>query len=113
MHAFGTVSGWFRYTVLGGVILFAFTTTLAWAYYGEKCFEYLLGLKFAHGYRWAYIAMVAFGANLELNLVWSFALLMNAFMALPNLYSVFRLSKVAEQETERYIISLKAQPNPA
>lgn len=103
MIAFSTVFPQFQYVVLIGLIFFAFTTILAWAYYGEKCFEYLLGVKFAHLYRWVYTGVVVVGALLELNLVWTLAHFANAFMALPNLYSIVRLSKTVKEETMRYI----------
>lgn len=101
--AFGSVHDGFRYVVLFGLIFFAFTTILAWAYYGEKCIEYLFGLKLAHIYRWCYILVIVLGALLELEVVWAIAHLTNAFMAIPNLYGLIRLSPLIKTETKKYL----------
>ncbi|MGO0804645.1 alanine/glycine:cation symporter family protein, partial [Clostridioides difficile] len=44
--------------------LFAFTTILGWSYYGERCFEFLFGVKGMNGYRTVFVAMVLLGAFL-------------------------------------------------
>lgn len=106
MMAFSSVWPHFSYVVFGGLILFAFTTILAWGYYGEKCFEFLFGVHVAHLYRWLYTAVVVIGALLELDVVWALAHMMNALMALPNLYSIVRLSDVVKKETDLYVESL-------
>jgi len=103
LTAFGSVLPAFRYMVFVGLILFAFTTVLAWAYYGEKCCEYLLGLKWAHRYRWLFVLMIALGAILKLDLVWGIADLANGFMIIPHLYSLVALVHVVQQETQHYL----------
>ena len=108
MLAFSTVHSGFQYVVLIGLILFAFTTILAWEYYGEKCCEFLFGLRVAYGYRWFYLVAVILGAVLSLNLVWALAHFMNALMALPNLYSIIRLSPEVSRQTKEYCEHLKA-----
>lgn len=106
--AFGSVHFVFRYVVLVGLVLFAFTTTLAWAYYGEKCIEYLFGLKCAYAYRWFYTAIVLVGALLGLEVVWACAHMANGLMAIPNLISVIGLSRVVKEETAQYEDMLKS-----
>jgi AGCS family alanine or glycine:cation symporter len=103
MAAFETVVPGLKYVVLLGLILFAFTTVLAWGYYGEKCVEYLLGLKAAHGYRWLYTLIVMVGAVLKLELVWALADIANALMTIPNLIAISCLGRVVQQETNQYI----------
>ncbi len=102
MAAFGSVMPGLQYVVVVGLILFAFTTILAWGYYGEKCAEYLFGLKVARLYRWIYTLMVVLGAILKLELVWALADLANGFMAIPNLIAILGLSKVVYDETQSY-----------
>lgn len=102
MAAFDTVTPGLHYVVVIGLILFAFTTILAWGYYGEKCVEYLFGLKIAYVYRYLYTFMVLAGSVLKLELVWGLADLANGFMAIPNLISIFFLSKVVSLETTHY-----------
>lgn len=92
--AFSSVSSVLPYFVMGSLLLFAFTTILAWAYYGEKCLEFLLGVKLAYCYRWLYIACITIGGMVSLELVWAFAHLANGLMAIPNLVAVICLVKL-------------------
>ena len=88
--------------------IFAFTTILGWSYYGEKCWEFLIGsTKFEKPYRWIWTAVVFVGAVAQLNLVWLVADTLNALMALPNLLSLILLSPVVIQLTREYF----AQPS--
>lgn len=103
ISAFSSVNANFKYVVLIGLILFAFTTLLAWAYYGEKCIEFLVGAKKAHLYRWFYLLVIVAGSVLELELVWALAHLANGLMTLPNLYGLVRLAPVVRKETETYL----------
>jgi alanine or glycine:cation symporter, AGCS family len=83
--------------------IFAFTTILGWSYYGEKCWEFLIGsTKFEKPYRWIWTAVVLVGAVAQLNFVWLVADTLNAFMALPNLLSLILLSPVVIQLTREY-----------
>ena len=83
--------------------IFAFTTILGWSYYGEKCWEFLIGsTKFEKPYRWIWTAVVFVGAVAQLNFVWLVADTLNALMALPNLLSLILLSPVVIQLTREY-----------
>lgn len=90
-----------------GLLTFAFSTILGWAYYGEKSAEYLFGTASVRWYRWAWVVLVLLGSSLSLETVWSFANVANALMALPNLISLLVLSGVAVEETRRYLWSGK------
>lgn len=72
-----------------GIVTFAFSTILGWTYYSQKAVEYLGGRK----------AMLAY------RLVWSFADIVNALMAVPNLISLLLLSGVLAKETKTYLWS--------
>jgi len=93
----------------GGVIiavatvLFAYSTILGWAYYGEKCCEYLLGIRAVLTYRYLWVIAVFCGAMLKLRMVWDFADIMNGLMAIPNLIGLIGLSGVIVAETQRYL----------
>lgn len=91
-----------------GIILFAYSTVLGWAYYGEKCFEYLFGNKSIGAYRVVYTATVLIGAGMNLGLVWTIADIFNALMAIPNLIGLLFLSGVVVAET-RSFKKLRAQ----
>ena len=83
--------------------LFAFTTILGWSYYGERCFEFLFGVKGINGYRAIFVTMVLLGAFLKLDVVWIIADIVNGLMALPNLIALIALSSVVIDETKLYI----------
>lgn len=86
-----------------GIITFAFTTILGWSYYGERAIEYLFGRRAVRPYRIVWVVMVALGSVLSLSVVWNFADLMNAMMALPNLVALLCLSGVVARETKHYL----------
>lgn len=82
--------------------IFAFTTILGWAYYGEKCWEYLLGTSVEVPYRVLWTIFVLVGAVTQLDFVWLVSDTLNAFMALPNLMSLLLLSPVIVKLTNEY-----------
>jgi AGCS family alanine or glycine:cation symporter len=84
-------------------ILFAYSTILGWAYYGEKCCEYLLGVRAVLAYRYLWVAAVLCGALLKLQMVWDFADIMNGLMAIPNLIGLIGLSGVIVAETRKHL----------
>jgi len=84
------------------IVIFAFTTILGWAYYGEKCWKYLVGTKSEKPYRLLWTAFVLVGAVTHLDLVWLVADTLNAFMAFPNLVSLLLLSPVVAKVTKDY-----------
>jgi len=86
-----------------GIIFFAYSTILGWAYYGEKCMEYLMGVRALMPYRLVYSVCVAIGATVKLDLVWNFADVMNGLMAIPNLIGLLGLSGVIVAETNRFM----------
>jgi AGCS family alanine or glycine:cation symporter len=86
-----------------GLILFAYSTIIGWSYYGEKSLEYLLGPASVRPYRALFCVMVFVGSVIsKLELVWSFADVMNGLMAVPNLVGLLGLSGVVVAETNKY-----------
>lgn len=86
-----------------GIISFAYSTVLGWAYYGERCVEYFSGKKGLIPYRLIYIVIAAIAPVVSLNLIWTIADILNALMAIPNLIAVLLLSPVVVKETKKYI----------
>ena len=82
--------------------LFAFTTILGWNYYGERCCEFLFGVKSIMPYRLIFVLMVGLGAFLQLEAVWLIADIVNGLMALPNLIAIVALSGIVVAETKAY-----------
>ena len=93
---------WGNLIVTIGTVTFAFSTILAWEYYGEKCFEYLFGEKHILFYRYAWIVFVFLGAQIKLEMVWNFADAMNALMAVPNLIGLILLSGTLVKGTQSF-----------
>ncbi|WP_375138421.1 alanine/glycine:cation symporter family protein [Bacillus sp. D12] len=88
------------YIVSIGLIFFAASTIIGWAYYGEKCYSYLFGDRTVISYRIVFVLAVFIGCVSSLDLVWSFADIMNALMAIPNLIGLLGLSAVIIAETK-------------
>ncbi len=94
--------GYGGYVVSIGLVLFAFTTILGWSYYGERSAEYLFGTKIIKPYRLLWIVAIFIGAIVKLELVWTFADILNGLMALPNLVALLLLSPVVFSKTRQY-----------
>ncbi len=90
------------YLVSIGLLFFAFTTILGWNYYGERCVEYLFGVRAILPYRMVYLVLVASGAFLHLDLIWLLADIVNGLMAVPNLIGLIGLRQVIVAETQAY-----------
>jgi len=91
------------------LIFFAYSTILGWCYYGEKCFEYLLGHRIVKVYRGLYAASVYVGSVSALGLVWTISDIFNALMAFPNLIALIALSSVIVEETDLFEAQLKKE----
>ncbi len=111
--AFQEVLPFGEYIVIIGSILFGYSTIIGWAYYGEKCCEYLLGTKSVMAYRIIFSALVCIGVALPLEIVWGLADIANAFMALPNLIGLLGLSKVIISQTSTFfqVVDRKVSPS--
>ncbi len=112
-HAFnaGLPGRWGGILLTFGIVTFAYSTVIGWAYYGEKCAEYLFGIRAVLPYRWLWVIAVGVGgaakawsgAAAEFDLFWNLADVLNALMAVPNLIGLLGLSGVVVEETRRYL----------
>ena len=103
--AFGSI------LLLVGLVLFAFTTILGWNYYGERCVEYLMGVKAILPYRIIFICLIACGPFLKLEEIWVLADIVNGLMAIPNLIALIALSGVVVAVTKAYQKHLAEEKN--
>ena len=106
--AFGQIPYLGPIILVVGIISFAYSTILGWAYYGERCVEYFAGKAGLLPYRILYVAVLLIAPVLALDLVWKIADILNALMAIPNLIAVLLLSPVIVRETKKYINNLDA-----
>ena len=91
-----------------GLIFFAFTTIIGWNYYGERCAEYLWGVKSIKMYRIIFIMIIASSAIMKLEMIWIVADIVNGLMAFPNLVGLLGLSSEVVHETNKYFKQIKS-----
>jgi len=91
-----------NYIVAIALAVFAFTTILGWSLYGERCVEYLFGVKAIVPYRIVWVLAIPLGATVSLDFIWLLADTLNAMMALPNLVAILALSPVVFKLTQGY-----------
>ena len=91
-----------KYLLAFELAIFAYTTILGWAYYSEKCWEYLLGTAVEKPFRILWTLAVFPGAVVNLDFAWLVADTLNALMAIPNLISLLLLSPIVVSVTRDY-----------
>lgn len=104
-EAFNSVLPFGGYIVALCSFLFGYSTLLAWCYYGEKCLEYIFGVRVIYPYRVAFILLLFLGSNIQgvhLNIIWYIGDTANALMAFPNLISLLLLSGLVGRVTVKY-----------
>ncbi|HHX60197.1 MAG TPA: sodium:alanine symporter family protein [Epulopiscium sp.] len=99
---FGSAAAIGQSIVTIGLIFFAFTTIIGWNYYGERCSEYLWGIKSIKIYRIVFVMIIASSAIVKFEVIWILADILNGLMAIPNLIALLGLSSVVIQETNTY-----------
>ncbi|MGD8796156.1 MAG: alanine:cation symporter family protein, partial [Thiohalophilus sp.] len=98
-QALGTVGSW----IVGiGLVFFAYSTMIAWSYYGDRSAEFLFGERAILPYRIIFTVLVVVGAYVPLQLVWNFADIANILMAVPNLISLILLATLVKKLTDDY-----------
>jgi AGCS family alanine or glycine:cation symporter len=103
--AFDSVIPFGGYIIALSSFLFGYSTLLAWCYYGEKCLEYIFGVRIIYPYRIAFIILLFIGANItgaHLNIIWYVGDIANASMAFPNLLSLILLAGMVGKVTTKY-----------
>jgi len=95
----GDVGAW----VVGfGLMFFAFSTIIAWSYYGDRSAEFLFGKKAIKPYRIVYSLLIIIGATIPLQLVWNITEITNILMAAPNLISLLLLGGLVKKYSDDY-----------
>ncbi len=91
-----------KYIISIGLVLFAFSTAVAWSYYGDRAMTYLFGVKSLMGYRFVYVVGFFVAAIADTSLVWLISAITIAFMTLPNLFSILMLREEMRDTVEQY-----------
>jgi len=108
--AFNSVIPFGGYIIAVSSFLFGYSTLLGWCYYGEKCLEYIFGVRIIFSYRVLFIALLFIGSIIQgvhLNIVWYVGDTANALMAFPNLISLVLLSGLVGKTTTDYFYKKK------
>lgn len=107
IEAFGQSIPYGNMIVTIGLILFAYTTIIAWSYYGEKCAEYLFGARAIFPYRILFLTLVIPGATLDLQTVWLLADTINGLITIPNLVALLASVAILRKETAIFVRSIQ------
>lgn len=91
-----------QYVVILGLMLFAFSTAIAWSYYGDRAITFLFGVRWVLPYRLFYCATFFVAAVVDTSVVWLFSAVTLALMALPNLFGIMLLRKDMKQTVRDY-----------
>ena len=108
--AYASVFPWFPNVLAVAVILFAYTTMLTWAYYGVKCWTYLMGESHwaELGYKLVYCLFLSTGAVISMNAALDFVDAMFFAMAIPNVITLYILGPQVKREIERYVARIRS-----
>ncbi|EKM94607.1 MULTISPECIES: alanine/glycine:cation symporter family protein [Stutzerimonas stutzeri group] len=98
-----------QYILALSLVVFSYTTILGWSYYGERCWEYLVGTKSILPFRVLWVVAIPFGAVAQLDFAWLVADTLNGLMAIPNLISLVLLSPVVVKLTREYFARRRMQ----
>lgn len=98
----GYFGEWGQYIVSIGLALFAFSTAVAWSYYGDRAITYLFGVKSVIPYRATYVAGFFVASIVDTSLIWLVSAITLAFMALPNLFSILVLHREMRDTIDEY-----------
>jgi AGCS family alanine or glycine:cation symporter len=107
----GHFGDWGKYIVALGLLLFAFSTSISWSYYGDRAVTYLFGTKFVLPYRVVYVIAFFFAAMADTTIVWSLAAVAIVVMAVPNLFGILILHRDMKKSLSDYWIKFKKE-NP-
>ncbi|GHB75417.1 amino acid transporter [Psychrosphaera saromensis] len=91
-----------KYIVTIGLLLFAFSTAIAWSYYGDRAMTYLLGARSVMPYRVIYCAGFAWAAVADTSFIWTLAAVAIVVMTLPNLLGIMLLRKEMKETVNDY-----------
>ncbi len=104
--AFGQIPYVGNIIIVVGILAFAYSTILGWSYYAERCLVYLFGTGALIPFKIVWLLVLFCAPLISVNVVWNIADILNALMAVPNIFAVWMLSGVTRSETKRYIKNL-------
>jgi AGCS family alanine or glycine:cation symporter len=106
-HSFGA------FVVIIALLLFAYTTILAWACCAEKAMGYLWGDRAAGWFKYVYIALIPVGTLIHVDLIWRLADISISLMLMTNLIGIIGLSKEVIGQSRKYFLNEVEELEPA
>ena len=91
-----------KYIVAIGLMLFAFSTAIAWSYYGDRAMTYLLGPKSVLPYKIVYVLGFFYAALADTTIIWNLALITIVLMTVPNLIGILFMHREMKQTVKQY-----------
>ena len=99
-----------EYTVSIGLVLFAFSTALAWSYYGDRAVTYLFGVSWLLPYRTIYLISFFLATISDTEFIWTIAYVTVALMTIPNLIAILLMRKEVKNITSQYWKKYSSKP---
>ena len=93
-----------QYIVAIGLLLFAFSTAIAWSYYGDRATVHLFGEGWIFYYRVIYVGAFFTAAIIDTKIVWDIATVIGPIATVPNLLAILFLRKEIKKLDTEYII---------
>jgi AGCS family alanine or glycine:cation symporter len=108
--AFAWHFDWAPYVIAVAALLFAFSSALAWSYYGLKGWTYLVGEGRIRGliFQMIFCVFIALGCMLELRAVLDFSDAMIFIIALPNILALYLFAPLVKKEVSQYLEQIQA-----
>ena len=100
----GVLGKYGEYIVAIGLLLFAFSTAIAWSYYGDRSTAYIFGENAVPWYRMIYVICFISAAIIDTTVVWNIAYVVVALVTIPNLFALFILRKEMKEQVTSYVI---------
>ena len=91
-----------QYIVSIGLMLFAFSTAIAWSYYGDRAMTYLFGTRSVLPYRIVYVVGFFTAALADTTIVWNISLITIVLMTVPNLVGILLMHKEMKSTVAEY-----------
>jgi AGCS family alanine or glycine:cation symporter len=98
-----------KYIVTIGLLLFAFSTAIAWSYYGDRAVTYLIGARYVMFYRIIFVLGFFLASFTDTTIIWNLSLLTVAFMAIPNLIGLLVLHKEVKTTIQDYWVRFREE----
>jgi AGCS family alanine or glycine:cation symporter len=102
--ASGVLGMWGEYIVAIGLLLFAFSTAIAWSYYGDRSTAYIFGEAAVPWYRMIYVFSFIAAAVIDTTIIWNIAYVVVALVTIPNLIALFVLRKEMKEQVTSYVM---------